>query len=1543
MRLSGYTRLFLLILTLSFVSPQLHSQDSTTSPTHNKYVVGYFAQWAIYGRDFNVSDIEADKLTHLMYAFYDTKFDETTEISTLKTLDDFADFTHTEDPGITHSSALAGNFGAMKVLKEQYPHLKILISLGGWTKSTAFPALAASQSGRETLAQAMVDFINTYPFVDGFDIDWEFPVYGGIEDHTTVQPHDPNDHKNLVYLLKEMRSAFDTAFPGQKKWVTMAGGNNVFTLLSTHVGPGTQSYHGMSENIADYCDFITFFGYDLGGNWYDKTSYNAPLYPSNNPEDPLYRIRQTSPFLAGIDENRDSVDDLFDKINMDRGITPAVPQLSLDDLITLYLDYLRIPKEKLVMGVPFYGRLFENVVHGEVETGLPGLFRVAPRVGNSCYGMTGYAPKGSWDEGEACAQSGSIGFSDLSQGVATNPHKLLDTNDFGKVSASAAAAGWVRYWDDTAKVPYLYNQNTNQFISYDDPESINIKVNYSVDRGLGGVMIWELSEDSRHVFGRDANRDAPTYTFNNGASLLRQIDKSFVSIKIDASLTFKDASGQPISGVAATLYNSIGEEVATASSDASGVLTFTEINGYRNYKISYQKSGFEFLPKEKNISIEESYQNLSFEITGSNDLLSLSGTSNLNGTAGSADIVLLDASGSELDRISSSSTGEFNFSNVISGLDYSLTAEKEFYSFNTLSFSNLSASMSSLVLNGVIGTYTLSGKATSADGQGIEGVTISLTGGKTEQTTTDLNGEYSFTGVEAGKDYTLTPSKTGLNFLPSSSIISSLNKDITVNFEQNEGFIYGVVKDGQTPISGMEIQLILNWASSTLGYQPLKTTSDSNGMYKFENQQSGYKISDYAAFSAGGKVEALPAWNQNYDFKPSSYTLSQIPENPTQFDFNTKLPSPSITIKSPSTNPITITVGGDVALEATIEISPQDSSITLSTVSFEIGGKTITPTASGSTYTATWKPVASDFDSMHSFKVSATASNNESSSETFDFKLECSGSGCPNKKPNITWVLPSNTTVNQASGFVSIPVEVTVTDTDGSVQSVNISVDGGTTQPMTAGANDAYTYSFTPSEHKKHTLQITATDDAGDTSTLTQEINVVNSSFVPLPKRVNVGYYHSWDSTKAPFIYLEDVIGTKYNVVVYSFIETKNKDGYTPVLTVNDKAPNYQTNGAYDKSKLKADIKKLQDDGVPVLVSIGGQNGHVELNTTAEKKIFVDGVIAILNEYGFDGLDIDFEGSSMNFGAGALTDFSYASVSNFPKLKNVIDAIKEIDTQMGAGFHITAAPEVQYVQQGSTAFADHWGSFLPVMHNIRDILDYIHVQLYNIGATNGVIGLDGENYYQGTPDLIVSACESLIRGFKTAGPGIQFIGLRADQVAIGLPATESCPSTDGGAAGGGFVKTSDVEKAIKYLTQGTSFGGSYSLQGGPYPNLRGAMTWSINWDKSTACGSGVYEYANNIDNAFNGITLSDKDVKSQNIPLLYPNPANKKLTIQWSYDGLVEVIITNALGQQVEKSTHHFDNQNTIHLNVGDLPKGVLFLHLNTAEKESYVSRFINE
>ena len=185
-------------------------------------MVGYYAQGAIYARDYIISDIEADKLTHLMYAFYDTKFDETMGLSSIITLDKNADEDYTKDPGIDHNSAVKGNLGAIKLLKERNPHLNVPISLGGWTKSQAFPALSASVDGRKTLAQAMVDFIKKYPFIDGFDIDWEFPVEGGTDGTEVLngniipaQPHTSDDHKNLVYLLKAMRQAFKTAFQNQ--------------------------------------------------------------------------------------------------------------------------------------------------------------------------------------------------------------------------------------------------------------------------------------------------------------------------------------------------------------------------------------------------------------------------------------------------------------------------------------------------------------------------------------------------------------------------------------------------------------------------------------------------------------------------------------------------------------------------------------------------------------------------------------------------------------------------------------------------------------------------------------------------------------------------------------------------------------------------------------------------------------------------------------------------------------------------------------------------------------------------------------------------------------------------------------------------------------------------------------------------------------------------------------------------------------------------------------------------------------------------------
>lgn len=1450
-----FVLIFFFNLNFSLVYSQSQNQ-SQNAPLHNKIVVGYYAQWAIYARDYNVSDIDASKLTHLMYAFFDVMYDPNSDSATIKSIEAYPDFQHTEDPGITTASNPAGNIGALKLLKQNSPHLKVLISLGGWTLSKGIPAAANSANGRKTLVESMVAFMKLYPFIDGFDIDWEFPVEGGIgADEATdgiAQPHFVNDHKNLVYLLKEMRNQFDVSFSNQHKLVTMAGGNNVRNLLSTHVGPGTQAAHGMTENIADYADFITFFGYDFGGPWFDKTSYNAPLYPSLNSNDPLTRTDK-DPLYNG----------------------PGTPDQALDDLVRLYLDYLRIPKEKLVMGLPFYGRLYDGVEAGEIVSGLPGLYKGAPRKMIAACGALKPAV-GSWDS--SCSRSGSIGFNDLSQGVrlpGNSSRKYLDSNNLNQVSADAASNGWVRYWDATAKVPYLYNTTTAEFISYDDPQSINIKVNYALEKGLGGVMFWELSEDSRDDFGGQ--------TFTNGHALISQIDRSLNAVKVSVTVSFKDPGNTAVEGVSVNLINNDGNTVATKTSNSSGMVTFIEVDGYQNYTMIYSKINHGFLPTETLIKSEDLSQNVSYTIVGSSNILTLSGTTTLNTIAKSAEVVLLDGQNKELLRSTSASDGSFSLSNVIGGLDYSLTAQKDYYTFETISLPKLVSTMSTLEIKGILATYTISGFVKDNSGTAISGVTLNLSGDKTEQVTTDVNGEYRFINLEAGKNYVLTPNKTNLNFSPIDKSVSELKENTTVDFVKNEGFIYGFVKDGQVPLEGIGVQLVLNWASSTLGYQSLQTNTDANGMYTFNNSQtiSGatFNISDYAAYNAGGKVEA-PSWlAKGFTLLPSSYTISDIPSSPTQYDFNTQQPAPVIRINKPNTSTVGVALGTSIELEAEITISPADENVSISSVSFELDGQRLTATQSGNVSTAMWTPTASHFNQNHIFTVKTTASNGKESEESFYFDLRCSGVNCPNVKPEIVVDPSFSTTFNQPSSFKDIPVEVTVTDSDGTIQNVTISVDGGMATNMTATANNKYTYTFTPTAYKKYSLIITATDNDGETTSLTKELNITNSSFVPLPDKVNVGYIHSWESNAAPFIYLKDVIGTPFNVVVYSFIETQNRDGFTPKLTINNTASNYLTGGAFDESKFIADIRELQDSGIPVLVSVGGQNGHVVLNTENERDIFVNGVLEILRKYGFDGLDIDFEGSSMNFGAGALRDFSYASVSVFPKLKNVIDAINTIDQQMGEGFHITAAPEVQYVQQGTSEFLDNWGSFLPVIHNIRNNLDYIHVQLYNIGATNGVKGLDGKNYYQGSPDLIVSACESLIAGFTTVGPQIQFQGLRPDQVAIGLPATDAC-SGAGGAAGGGYITPENVTKALNYLVKGNSFGGGYRLQGGPYPNLRGAMTWSVNWDRSTSCGSGVYEYSNTIKNFFKGVITTndddDNDGVKNDVDLCANTPSNEQ-------------------------------------------------------------------
>ena len=402
--------------------------------------------------------------------------------------------------------------------------------------------------------------------------------------------------------------------------------------------------------------------------------------------------------------------------------------------------------------------------------------------------------------------------------------------------------------------------------------------------------------------------------------------------------------------------------------------------------------------------------------------------------------------------------------------------------------------------------------------------------------------------------------------------------------------------------------------------------------------------------------------------------------------------------------------------------------------------------------------------------------------------------------------------------------------------------------------------------------------------------------FNPLPANVILGYTHGWENQDAPFLYYNQVKDSKYNVYAYSFIETRDAsgkvDGFTPILT-------YEPFRYPTKEDLKRDIKTVRDKGIPVIVSIGGQNGHVELNTVAQKDIFVKGLKEIIDFYEFDGVDIDFEGGSMNFGAGALKDFSYASISAFPKLKNCVDAFKELKAYYGKGFILTAAPETQYVQSGRGTFLDRWGSFLPVIENLRDEMDLLMVQLYNSGSQ---IGLDNNEYKSETPDFLVAMTDMLIKGFNVASTGIQFKGLPPSKVMIAIPAAPR-------AAGSGYLTPEEGIKAFDYLRFGKKYGGKYVLQSTPDRTLRGVMTWSVNWDASYQSG---FEFSKKYSDYFAKTLSIDQNVLNDSRMLVYFKENKLSLEMFSNERSIASVEVFNVAGQSILSYKNVENNKNLL-------------------------------
>lgn len=344
-------------------------------------IIAYLASWGVQPGRHCIADIPAGLLTHVCYAFGNVGRDGCAALG--------------------HRDLDAGNFAQLRTLKRRHPHLKIMISLGGWTGSRWFSDAAASAEGRRRLVDSTLDvFMHDYPgLFDGIDVDWEFPVAGGLSENTVR----PDDERNYTLLLQEYRRGLDElgARNGCRYELTIAASARPHEIANLEL-----------DRLPGILDYINVMTYD-----YNSTSahahFNAPL-----------RAVAADP----------------------------APEMNVAATMRVFTE-AGVPRDRLVVGVPFFGRAFGNVAPANGGLLQSGDHRAAPEWG--------------------------------SEGI---DYRVL-------IGKEPERNGFTRHWNAEAQVPWLYDPQARIWITYDDPESIAAKAAYVHVEGFGGVMFWELGAD----------------------------------------------------------------------------------------------------------------------------------------------------------------------------------------------------------------------------------------------------------------------------------------------------------------------------------------------------------------------------------------------------------------------------------------------------------------------------------------------------------------------------------------------------------------------------------------------------------------------------------------------------------------------------------------------------------------------------------------------------------------------------------------------------------------------------------------------------------------------------------------------------------------------------------------------------------------------------------------------------------------------------------------------------------------------------------------
>jgi chitinase len=427
-----------------------------TSALSNLFVGGWWEEWGTYYANANIADLQnngvAGVLTHLIYAFAKPVANGSNVNCALA--DTYADYQKVvpQVTGATPATApLQGNFGAMVQLKQLHPNLKVLISIGGWnppTYNTLFDQAASTTAQRQAFVSQCINMfiqgnvasgVSTGTLFDGFDIDWEFP--------------NANDTANFTALMTEFRNELTT--------LSGTTGKTYQLVADLAAGPATPGAAADSGNDGGYdtiniaglnaeLDYMNVDGYNYAGDWSNATNDASPLFDeSANPQ-----------FGKG---------------------------LTIDATVKYYLNHGATPA-KYTMGFPLYGAGWA----GGLTSTNSGMYQNATGTtdGSGAQTPNGTAPVPNINGVGNCPtgqnQGGPAAGCDflLVDGLATY-RSIVNMLNNGFTSSYDSARCAARMFDSTTDTAY----------SYDNATSVQCKVNYIKQFGLGGGYVWALKDD----------------------------------------------------------------------------------------------------------------------------------------------------------------------------------------------------------------------------------------------------------------------------------------------------------------------------------------------------------------------------------------------------------------------------------------------------------------------------------------------------------------------------------------------------------------------------------------------------------------------------------------------------------------------------------------------------------------------------------------------------------------------------------------------------------------------------------------------------------------------------------------------------------------------------------------------------------------------------------------------------------------------------------------------------------------------------------------